>query len=204
MAIPRFRGSARGGCVRSASVSAHFSINIRACVCRPLKSARRGGITERDVLPSCHFSFARSFIMRSKTGIVAPLVVVGIAAFAAGLSVGQEKKVNTRLYELRTYTALPGRLPALHKRFAEHTIKLFEKHGMKNEMYWVPTDPAKKDNTLIYVVSHDSQEAADKSWKGFVADPDWHKARDASEADGKIVEKVERVYMTLTDYSPGK
>jgi len=142
--------------------------------------------------------------MRSKAGIVASLVVVGFAAFAAGLSVGQEKKVNTRLYELRTYTALPGRLPALHKRFAEHTLKLFEKHGMKNEMYWVPTDPAKKDNTLIYVVSHDSQEAADKSWKAFVADPDWLKARDASEADGKIVEKVERVYMTLTDYSPGK
>jgi len=142
--------------------------------------------------------------MRSKAGIVASLVVVGFAAFAAGLSVGQEKKVNTRLYELRTYTALPGRLPALHKRFAEHTLKLFEKHGMKNEMYWVPTDPAKKDNTLIYVVSHDSQEAADKSWKAFQADPAWHAARDASEADGKIVEKVERVYMTLTDYSPGK
>ena len=83
-------------------------------------------------------------------------------------------------------------------------MKLFEKHGMKNEMYWVPTDPAKKDNTLIYIVSHASQEAADASWKAFGADPDWQKARAASEEDGKIVEKVERVYMTATDYSPGK
>lgn len=132
------------------------------------------------------------------------LVFVVAAAFAAGYSVGQEQKVNTRLYELRTYTALPGRLPALNKRFAEHTLKLFEKHGMKNEMYWIPTDPAKKENTLIYVVSHASQEAADASWKAFQADPEWKKARDASEADGKIVEKVERVYMTLADYSPGK
>jgi hypothetical protein len=141
--------------------------------------------------------------MRSNVWLAASLVL-GAVAFAAGYSTGQEKKVNTRLYELRTYTTLPGRLPALNKRFAEHTMKLFEKHGMKNEMYWVPTDPAKKDNTLIYIVSHASQEAADKSWQDFRNDPEWTKARDASEADGKIVEKVERVFMTLTDYSPGK
>jgi hypothetical protein len=141
--------------------------------------------------------------MPSNFCVVASMIVV-CAAFAAGYSVGQENKANTRLYELRTYTTLPGRLPALNKRFAEHTMKLFEKHRMKNEMYWIPTDPAKKDNTLIYVVSHASQEAADASWKAFGADPDWQKARAASEADGKIVEKVERVYMTLTDYSPGR
>jgi hypothetical protein len=131
------------------------------------------------------------------------LLLASAGGFAAGFSVGQEKKVNTRIYELRTYTTHEGRLPALNKRFAEHTMKLFEKHGMKNEMYWIPTDPAKKDNTLIYVVSHDSQEAADKSWKAFGADPEWQAARDASERDGKIVAKVERVFMTRTDYSPG-
>lgn len=109
-----------------------------------------------------------------------------------------------RLYELRTYTALPGRLDALNKRFREHTLKLFEKHGMKNEMYWIPTDPKLKDNTLIYVVSHESEEAAKKSWDAFRTDPEWIKARDASEADGKIVAKVESVYMTEADYSPKK
>jgi hypothetical protein len=132
------------------------------------------------------------------------VAVAGLVGFASGRAAAEEKNVDTRVYELRTYTTLPGRLPALNKRFAEHTMKLFEKHGMKNEMYWTPTDPERKDNTLIYVVSHESQEAADKSWKAFGADPEWHAARDASEKDGKIVMKVERVYMTRTDYSPGK
>src|SRR5262245_843530 len=138
-----------------------------------------------------------------RTWFVPSLFVALACGLAVGYSLGQEKKAP-RLYELRTYTTLEGRLPALHKRFAEHTLKLFEKHGMRNEMYFVPTDPAKKDNTLIYLVSHDSQEAADKSWKAFGADPDWIKARDASEKDGKIVSKVERVYLTPTNYSPGR
>lgn len=116
----------------------------------------------------------------------------------------KEQPMAGRVYELRTYTTFPGRLPALHKRFKEHTLKLFEKHGMKNGMYWTPTDKEKSQNTLIYVVSHDSLEAAKKSWDGFRADPEWIKARDASEADGKIVEKVESVYMSLADFSPVK
>ena len=131
------------------------------------------------------------------------LAVVGAAAFFAGQSTGQEKAAEKpRLYELRTYTTHPGRLDALNKRFRDHTTKLFEKHGMRNEMYWVPTDEPLSQNTLIYVVSHESADAAKKSWAAFGADPEWIKARDASEADGKIVAKVEKVYMTRTDYSP--
>lgn len=134
---------------------------------------------------------------------VGALSAVLFAAFSAGQIIGQEKKVTpTRVYELRTYTTLEGRLPALHARFRDHTMKLFEKHGMKNEMYWTPSDPKLKDNTLIYFVSHESLEAAKKSWDAFRADPEWHKARDASEKDGKIVAKVESVFMNLTDYSP--
>ena len=129
------------------------------------------------------------------------LAAVTLAGFGAGASVAQES--TSRVYELRTYTVLPGRLPALHKRFAEHTLKLFEKHGMRNETYWVPTDSARKDNTLIYVVSHASQDAADKSWKGFAADPEWIKVRNASEADGTILAKSpERLFMKRTGYSP--
>ena len=116
---------------------------------------------------------------------------------------GQDRNANVGVYELRTYTTPPGRLPALNKRFSEHTLKLFEKHGMKNEMYWIPTDDARKDNTLIYVLSHESQDAADKSWKAFQADPDWIKVREASEMDGKILAKApERVFMRRIDYSP--
>jgi len=129
------------------------------------------------------------------------MAAVTLAGFAAGVSVAQES--TSRVYELRTYTTLPGRLPALHKRFAEHTLKLFEKHGMRNETYWVPTDSARKDNTLIYVVSHASQDAAHKSWKEFATDPEWIKVRNASEADGAILAKSpERVFMKRTGYSP--
>jgi hypothetical protein len=125
-----------------------------------------------------------------------------VAIWVTQSSHGEEKKVSERIYELRTYTTLEGRLPALHKRFRDHTIRLFEKHGMKNGMYWTPTDPTLAENTLIYVVSHESPEAAKKSWDAFRSDPEWIKVRDASEADGKIVKEVKSVYMKLTDYSP--
>jgi hypothetical protein len=140
---------------------------------------------------------------RNSILIAALISCFAVGAFWLGRSTAQEKKMP-RLYELRTYTTLEGRLPALEKRFKDHTCKLFEKHGMKNGMYWIPTDPKLKDNTLIYVVSHDSQAAADKSWADFVKDPEWVRVRDASEADGKIVAKVDRVYMQLADWSPVK
>ena len=115
----------------------------------------------------------------------------------------EEKQVNQpRLYELRTYTTLEGRLPALHARFRNHTLKLFEKHGMRNGMYWTPMDEKRAANTLIYVVSHESLEAAKKSWAAFDADPVWCKVLAESEKDGRIVKKVESVFMTLTDFSP--
>ena len=131
------------------------------------------------------------------------VLAMNFGVFWTGIAVGQDRNANVGVYELRTYTTLPGRLPALNKRFSEHTLRLFEKHGMKNEMYWIPTDDARKDNTLIYVLSHESQDAADKSWKAFQADPDWIKVREASEMDGKILAKApERVFMRRIDYSP--
>ena len=130
-------------------------------------------------------------------------VLLTIVAFRSNATVGDEKPAAPAgIYELRTYTTLEGRLPALHARFKNHTLKLFEKHGMKNVMYWTPTDDKLAANTLIYVLWHASPEAAKKSWDGFRADPDWHKARDESEKDGKIVAKVDAVYMTLAEFSP--
>jgi hypothetical protein len=108
---------------------------------------------------------------------------------------------STMIYELRTYTCLPGRLDALQARFRDHTVKLFEKHGMKNIGYWVPADPPASANTLIYVLAHKSRDAAKASWDAFRNDPEWKKAREASEASGKIVDKVESVYMNPTDFS---
>ena len=106
-----------------------------------------------------------------------------------------------KVFELRTYTSPPGKLNDLHARFRNHTLALFEKHGMTNVGYWVPTDAPLKDNTLIYIVSHDSREAAARSWKAFMSDPEWQKVRTASEVNGRIVEKVDSVFMTAIDYS---
>jgi hypothetical protein len=107
-----------------------------------------------------------------------------------------------RVFEIRTYHTLPGRLEALHKRFREHTMKMFEKHGMTNVAYWTPQDSPGHENTLIYVVSHASREQAKKNWAAFIADPEWQKIAADSQKDGKIVEKIESVFMDATDYSP--
>lgn len=106
-----------------------------------------------------------------------------------------------KVYELRTYTTYEGKLPNLLARFRDHTTKLFEKHGMKNVGYWVPTDEPRSKNTLIYLLEHKSREAAKKSWDAFRVDPEWIKVRDASEVNGKINEKVESVYLEATDFS---
>lgn len=103
------------------------------------------------------------------------------------------------IYELRTYTTVPGRLPALHARFQNHTMALFEKHGMKNVIYWTPSD---KPDTLVYVLAHASEEAARRSFAAFREDPEWKKARDESERDGPIVQKVDSQFLVPTPYSP--
>jgi hypothetical protein len=109
-----------------------------------------------------------------------------------------------RVFEMRTYTAMPGKLDALNARFRDHTTRLFKKHGMTNIGYWVPQDEPRHSNTLIYVLAHESKDAATKSWAAFRADPDWQKAAKESELNGKIVEKTESVFMDATDYSPLK
>jgi hypothetical protein len=106
------------------------------------------------------------------------------------------------VYELRVYHANEGKLDDLLKRFREHTTGLFEKHGMKNVAYWTPLDDPLKGKTLIYILAHPSREAAASNWKAFVDDPEWQKVRDASELNGKLVDKVDSTFMMLTDFSP--
>ena len=145
--------------------------------------------------------------MKTSRAVLGAIAVLGVTLglIAGGVALGQAKDASTRVYELRTYTTLPGRLPALNKRFSDHTVKLFDKHGLKSVMYWIPTDEARKDNTLIYVLVHESQDAADRNWKAFQSDTDWIKVREASEVDGKILAKPpERVFMRMTDYSPAR
>ncbi len=112
---------------------------------------------------------------------------------------GNTAEGKDRIFELRTYYAAKGKMPALLKRFRDHTTKLFEKHGMTNIGYWV--DSKDPEGKLIYIVAHASKEAAEKSWKAFRDDPDWQKAYKASEVNGKLVDKLESVYMNPTDFS---
>ena len=121
-------------------------------------------------------------------------------ASPSGVAHAQE----ARVFELRTYTAPDGKLENLHARFRNHTMRIFERHGMKNVGYWVPQDVPAKDNTLIYIISHESREAAKKSWAAFGADPEWQKVSKESQMDGKIVAGITSVYMDPTDYSPIK
>jgi hypothetical protein len=106
-----------------------------------------------------------------------------------------------RVFELRTYTAEEGRLSDVVARFRDHTTKLFDKHGMTNVGYWVPQDDPARKNTLVYVLAFPSREAAKKSWDDFRNDPDWKQVQKTTEANGKIVAKVESVFLDPTDFS---
>ena len=141
--------------------------------------------------------------MKAFWATLAALVLVAMVSYAAGLDQG-EKRANGRVFELRSYTAAPGKMDALNARFRDHTCKLFEKHGMTNIGYWNPADSKSADQKLIYLLAFPSREAASKSWNAFRADPEWKTAQAASEKDGKLVLKVESVYLKPTDYSPLK
>lgn len=108
-------------------------------------------------------------------------------------------KKDMRLYELRVYYCEPGRLDALLDRFRNHTLRLFEKHGMKNIGYWVPIDNG--ENKLVYILSYKNKEEREASWKAFLEDSEWKKAKEASEQSGKIVSRIENHFMHTTDFS---
>lgn len=139
------------------------------------------------------------------------LVLAALAMLAGATLIGpacaeekEKPKVDARVFELRTYYAAPGKMPALHARFRDRTCGLFKKHGMQIVGFWVPTDPKEAEHKLVYVLAYPSREAAEASWKAFRDDPEWKAAKSASEKDGVLVDKVESVYLAPTDYSPLK
>jgi len=137
-------------------------------------------------------------------------VVSAIALLVTGFLLGSWNAASVahaqggKVFEMRTYTAPDGKLPNLQARFRDHTIRIFNKHNMKSVGYWVPQDAPAKDNTLVYIISHDSREAAKKNWADFQADPEWKKVSAESQVEGPIVSKVVSVFMDATDYSPIK
>lgn len=138
------------------------------------------------------------------------VAVVSSAIFAAGFAAGQlldngNAEAQTRkVFELRTYTSPDGRLGDLLARFRNDTLRIFEKHGMENVGYWVPADAPASGNTLIYVLAHDSRDAAAKSWAAFREDPEWRAVAERTQANGPIVSQVESVFLEATDFSPLK
>lgn len=141
---------------------------------------------------------------QQRLSLLAVLVLVGLAGFFLGTSAQAKEQEKQRFFEMRTYTTADGRLDDLHKRFRDHTNKLFVKHGMELIGYWTPADGDTAKNTLIYILAYPSKEARTKAWDGFRNDADWKKAFKASRADGPIVTKVVSQFMAPTDYSPIK
>jgi len=133
------------------------------------------------------------------------------AIFVAGFSLGSLRQDGAvahaqgkHVYELRTYTAPDGKLGDLNKRFRDHTVRIFNKHGMKSVLYMTPQDAPDSQNTLIYVLEHPSREAAKKAWADFAADPEWKKVSEESQVNGRLTSKIVSVFGDPTDYSPMK
>jgi hypothetical protein len=109
---------------------------------------------------------------------------------------------SSTVYELRIYHVNEGKLDDLLRRFRDHTMQLFEKHGIKNVAYWLPTDDPLKGKTLVYLLAHPSRDAATANWKSFHDDPEWISVKSKSESNGALVEKVDSTFLSLTDFSP--
>jgi hypothetical protein len=107
-----------------------------------------------------------------------------------------------QVFELRTYTAAEGKFDDLLARFRDHTLRIFEKHGMTNVGYWTPQDEPLSANTLIYVLAHPSREEAEQSWRDFSSDPEWQSVAEESQRDGRLIVGLERVFLDPTDFSP--
>src|SRR5215472_5022485 len=114
------------------------------------------------------------------------------ASWPSSLDNSQDKvgsgRASSTVYELRVYHTYEGKLDDLLRRFREHTMQIFEKHGIHNVAYWTPTDDPLKGKTLVYILAHPSREAATANWKAFRDDPEWQEVQKKSEANGKLVE----------------
>ena len=112
------------------------------------------------------------------------------------------EQASTTVYELRVYHTFEGKLDDLLRRFRDYTMRLFEKHGIRNVAYWTPVEEPLKGRTLFYILAHPSREAATANWNAFRNDPEWQEVQKKSEANGKLVERVDSTFLTLTDFSP--
>lgn len=135
------------------------------------------------------------------------LLAFSLSLTSSAIAAEGDAKDPGKLYELRFYTTNPGKLPDLHARFRDHTMKLFEKHGMENIIYWTVSEGTKqdgedKDNMLVYIIAHKDEASKDASWKAFINDPEWKAVAAKSEENGKILAKPpQAILMRDTDFS---
>ena len=104
------------------------------------------------------------------------------------------------LYEQRIYTCLPGRLPALNRRFETVTLKLWEKHAIRQIGFWT-TLVGEDANDLTYLLAWESMAERERKWTAFGTDPEWLKARAESERDGLILARIRNQFLAPTVYS---
>jgi hypothetical protein len=153
--------------------------------------------------------------MKRRTLLMAvPLAVLAEAMKSAFASVAHESLASgereqggamgesTTVYELRIYHVVPGKIENLVARFRDHTMKLFADHGIKSVAYWTALDEPVKSSTFFYILEHPSREAAATNWKAFQDDPEWKSVKAKSEENGKLVEKIDSTFLTLTNFSP--
>jgi hypothetical protein len=137
-------------------------------------------------------------------------LIVGLLA-GAGLLIGGPPGLEPlaaqggeRVFELRTYTAQPGKFAAMQARFRDHIIPLFKKHGLTLVGFWTYADAPLAENTLVYILAHESREAAKRNWSAFLKDPERLKVWAESEKDGPINLDVKSVFLKAIDFSPIK
>jgi hypothetical protein len=136
---------------------------------------------------------------------VSVLGVVFAGGFVLGGLVKPWSVVNAqagrRVYELRTYTSPDGKLGDLQARFRDHTVKLFERHGITSVGYFVPQDAPQSQNTLIYILAHKDRESAKQNWAAFQKDPEWQAVYKESSKNGPLQTQVLSVFMDPLDFS---
>jgi hypothetical protein len=139
---------------------------------------------------------------------------ITLVSFAAGSLItanvvhgNQARAESNRVFELRIYHAVPGKMPALEARFRDTTSKLLAKHDLKVVGYWVAEDGAAADQTLnstfVFMVAHANREEAERNWQAMRADPGFQEMLKSEQAN-KSVEKIDATYMRPTDFSPLK
>jgi len=107
------------------------------------------------------------------------------------------------IYELRIYHAVPGRLPALISRFRNHTLRIWEKHGIRQAGFWT-TVIGETNQQLTYMLAWDSMAEREKRWGAFLADPEWIATSAETEKDGQLVQTIRNELLAPTSFSSVK